>query len=236
MDQRRVDQGVLALWCHELGTLMDLGVPVLSALEVVAQQIEPLAPVTVQLESCVQAGDSLAHRIAEMDEVFPPLLRAAALAGEAHERLAEALLAVAECLRQSARLGVARTSRERLAELAEQATPAPAVVLSKQLLTEAVETGARRLRITGGSEGGLVEAEVGGTWQVLEEVDRGQFAPLCRRLKLMAAIPYWISEPAVGTIRLSTADSGDWDVAVQAIPDEDRIGQHIEMTFVPRAD
>lgn len=234
MEQRGVERAILALWCRELGTLLRLEVPVLSALEVVAQEIEPLAPVTVALETSVQAGDSLAERVAELDEVFPPLLRAAVLAGEAHGRLADALLGVADCLQSAAELGVAPTSRARLAELAEQSAPAPAVVLSRRLLNEAIDQGARRLRVTGGADGGLAEVEVGGTWQRLEEIDAEIFGPLCRRVKLMAEIPYWISEPAVGTIRLSTAERGEWNVAVQAIPDDDGIGQHIDMTLVPR--
>lgn len=234
MDQRRVERAVTALWCRELGALLLLDVPVLGALEVVAQEIEPLAAVTVALQSSVQAGDSLGQRIAEFDEVFPPILRAAALAGEANGRLAEALVAVSECLQQSASLNIPRTSRERLAELAEQTAPAPAVTVSRRLINRAIEVGARRLRLTGGSEGGVAEVELGGRWQELQEIDPALFGPLCRRVKLMADIPYWISEPAVGTIQLNTAEQGEWTVAVQAIPDEDGIGQHIEMTLMPR--
>jgi hypothetical protein len=234
MDQRRVDRAVMALWCRELGELLLLDVPVLGALEVVAQEIEPLAAVSVSLQASVQAGDSLGQRIAEFDEVFPPIVRAAAIAGQANGRLAEALVAVAGCLRESAALSIPRTSRERLAELAEMAAPTPAVAMSRRLINRAIEMGARRMRLTGGSEGGLAEAEVGGRWQELQEIDRMLFGPLCRRMKLMADIPYWIAEPAVGTMRINTAEQGEWTVAVQAIPDEDGIGQHIEMTLMER--
>jgi type II secretory ATPase GspE/PulE/Tfp pilus assembly ATPase PilB-like protein len=234
MDQRRVDRAVIALWCRELGTLLALDVPVLAALEVVAQEIEPLAAVSVQLQASVQAGDALGQRIAEFDDVFPPIVRAAALAGQAHGHLGEALAEVADCLEQSAKLDVPRTSRERLAELAEEAAPAPAVMVSRRLINEAIELGARRIRLTGGSEGGLAEAEVGGAWQEMREIDRALFGPLCRRVKLLADIPYWIAEPAVGTIQLTTTEQGEWNVAVQTIPDEDGIGQHIEMTLMPR--
>ncbi|NLO07742.1 MAG: hypothetical protein GX131_18135 [candidate division WS1 bacterium] len=233
MDQQRVERAVLALWCRELGTLLRLDVPVLSALEVVAQEIEALAPVTVSLEISVQAGDSLGQRIAEFGDVFPPLVRAAVLAGEANGRLGDALVAAGECLQQAASLNVTRTTRERLAELAERAAPAPAVIVSRRLLTRAIELGARRLRITGGAEGGVAEAEVGGRWQAMQEIDRVLFGALCRRLKLMADIPYWIAEPAVGTIHLNL-DETDWDIAVQAIPDDDGIGQHVEMALTPR--
>ena len=233
MDQRRIDRAVIALWCQELGTLLQLGVPVTGALEVVAREIEPLAAVTVQLQASVQIGDSLGQRIAELDHIFPPLLRAAALAGEANARLADALVAVAECLTQSAELNVAQTSRERLAELAEEAAPAPAVAVSRELIDDALEMGARRIRLTGGPGGGVAEAEVNGRWQQIREIDPTLFAPLVRRVKLMADIAYWIAEPAVGTMQLST-DAGRWTVAVQAIPEPDGGGQHIEMTLMPR--
>ena len=234
MEQRRVERAVMALWCRELGELLLLDVPTLGALEVVAQEIEPLAAVTVALQASVQAGDSLGQRIAEFDDVFPPILRAAALAGEANGRLPEALVVVGECLQQSAALNVPRTTRERLAELAEQSAPAPAVAISRRLIIRAIELGARRLRLAGGSEGGVAEVEVCGRWQELQQIDCGLFAPLCRRIKLMADIPYWIAEPSVGTIQFNTAEQGDWTLAVQAIPDEDGIGQHVEMTLMPR--
>ena len=235
MSQRNnADRAILALWCRELGTLLKAGVPMLGALEVVAQEIDPLAAVTVSLEASIQTGDSLAQRMAAMDEVFPPLLRAAVLAGEAHDCVPETLLEVADCLAEAAALGVARTPRERLAELAEREAAAPAVVRARALISSAIEMGASRLRLTGGADGGVAEVHTGGRWQTVEEIDRGLFATLCRRIKLMADIPYWISEPAVGTIRLNTADHGSWDVAVQAIPDDDGVGQQIEMTLVPR--
>jgi type II secretory ATPase GspE/PulE/Tfp pilus assembly ATPase PilB-like protein len=232
MDQRRIDRAIVALWCRELGTLLQLGVPVPGALEVVAREIEPLAPVTVKLQASAQVGDPLGQRIAEFDDVFPPIVRAAALAGEANGRLGTALEAVAGCLRESAALNVAHTSRERLAELAEAAAPAPAVTVSRRLLDEAIELGARRVRLTGGPGGGVAEAQVDGRWQKLREIDPALFDPLCRRVKLMADIAYWIAEPAVGTIQLTT-EQGRWSVAVQAIPDDDGVSQHIEMTLMP---
>jgi len=234
MERRRIDRAVLALWCRELGALLRLEVPALSALEVVAQEIEPLAAATVALQTAVQGGDSLARRIAGMHEVFPPVVRAAVLTGEATGRLPEALSAAGDCLAEQARLNVTPTTAARLAELAEQTAPAPAVLLARRLLGRAIELGAPRLRITGGAQGGTAEAEVGGRWEVLEQVEPEVFGALCRRVKLMADIPYWIVEPAVGTIHLNTAEQGTWTLAVQAIPDDDGVGQHIEMTVIAR--
>ena len=34
-------------------------------------------------------------------------------------------------------------------------------------------------------------------------------------------------------MRLSTAEHGDWNVMVQAIPDDDGVGQRIELTLRP---
>ncbi len=234
MNQHDEDRAVLALWCRELGTLLKAGMPLLGALEVVAQEIEPLAPVSVALESSVQAGDSLAHRIARMDDVFPPLLRAAMLAADAHDRIPQALIEVADCLAEAASLGVARTPRERLAELAEQEAAAPAVVRARELIAEAIEIGAGRLRLSGGADGGVAEAHMRGRWQLLEDIDGGLFSALCRRIKLMAEIPYWIAEPAVGTIDLNTAEYGEWTIPVQVIPGGDGGGERIEMTLVPQ--
>ncbi len=234
MEQRRIDAAVLALWCRELGTLLRLDVPMLSALEVLAQEIEPLAHVTVALETAVQAGESLARRIAGMSDVFPPVVRAAVLTGEATGQLAEALVAVADCVAEQARLGVPATSSARLAELAEQTAPAPAVLLSRRLINQAIELGARRLRISGSAEGATAQAEVGGRWQTLQAIEPEVFGALCRRIKLMADIPYWIAEPAVGTIHLETAENGAWNIAVQAVPDDDGVGQHIDMTLIAR--
>jgi len=227
------DRAVVALWCRELGTLLRLEMPILAALQVVAEEIEPMAEVTVGIEADVRGGDSLAQCIARHAAVFPPLVRSAALAGEAYQRLADALLSAGECLERAAQLGVRPTDRERLAELAERAAPAPAVEVAREVLLRAIKDGARELRIRGGADGGRVEAELGGAWRVITDVEADLFGPLCRRLKLMANIPYWIAEPSVGTIHLSTDDRGEWDVAVRAIPDPDGVGQSIHMTLMP---
>jgi hypothetical protein len=234
MSADRPSDALVALWCRELGLLLDLEVPVLAALQVVAEEIEPLAEVSVSLEVEVRGGDSLARCIARRDLVFPALVRSTVLAGDAYERLPEALLGAAGCLERAAAIGVERTGREVLAELAERAAPAPAVETARELLLEAIEMDAREVRVRGGVDGGRVEAELGGAWRVIREVEPDLFGPLCRRFKLMANIPYWIAEPSVGTIHLVTDAVGDWDVAVRAIPGPDGVDQSIDLTLLPR--
>ncbi len=225
---------LVALWCRELGLLLDLVIPVLAALQVVAEEIEPLAEVSVSLEAEVRGGDSLGRCIARRDLVFPALVRSAVLAGETYERMPEALLGAAGCLERAAVIGAERTVREALAQLTERAAPSPAVETARNLLVEAIEMGAREVRVRGGADGGRVEAELGGAWRVIREVEPDLFGPLCRRFKLMANIPYWIAEPSVGTIHLVTDAEGDWDVAVRAIPGPDGVDQSIDLTLLPR--
>ena len=228
------DEALVALWCRELGMLLDLGVPVLAALQVIAEEIAPLAEVSVTLEREVRGGESLGRCMGRRADVFPPLVRSAVLAGEAYERLPEALLGVAGCLERAGQLGVQRTDPERLAELVDRAAPAPAVEAARDILFDAIRMDAREVRVHGGPQGGLAEAELGGAWRVITDVDADLFGPLCRRFKLMANIPYWITEPSVGTIHISDEDLGEWDVAVRAIPGDDGVSQSIDMTLTPR--
>lgn len=234
MAEGEVDRAVVGLWCRELGTLLQLEVPAAAALGIVAQELGPMAEATMSLLAEVESGESLAESIAARGGVFPPLVRAAALAGERIGRLPQALLEVGEALRQGAELGVAPTTKARLSELAADAAISPAVALSRRLLLTAIERGAQEMRVSGGSEGGVVEVKLSGAWQIMEEVGADIFGPLCRRLKLMAEIPYWIAEPAVGTMFIKTPEGEGWDVAVRAIPDEDGGGQTIDMTLTAR--
>ncbi len=225
---------LVALWCRELGTLLDLDVPVLAALQVVAEEIAPLAEVSLGLEREVRGGESLAQCMGRRGDVFPALVRSAALAGEAYERLPDALINTAGCLQLASEIGVSRTDREHLAELAERAAPAPAVEAGRDILFEAIRMGSREVRIQGDADGGRAEVELGGAWRVIREVEADLFGPLCRRFKLMANIPYWITEPSVGTIHLADEDMGSWHVAVRAIPGGDGVSQSIDMTLMPR--
>jgi len=193
-----------------------------------------MAEVSMSLLAEVEAGKSLADAIAESAGSFPPLLRALALAGERAGKLHEALAQVAECLTEADRLGVEPTSERQFGQLAGSTTVAPAVALASRLLRAAIEADAAELRLTGGTFGGRAEVKLSGTWRVLEEVGRDMFGPLCRRFKLMAQIPYWIAEPAVGSFPFETPEDETWDVAVRTIPEEAGSGQRIDMTLKPR--
>ncbi len=236
MGDKGVDRAVVALWCRELGTLLELEVPAAAALGVLAQEIAPMAEVSMSLLAEVEAGQGLAEGIGGYPEVFPPLVRAAVLAGERIGQLPQAFREVAYSLKQADELGVEATPEEMLTELAENVAIAPAVALSRRLLLTAIERDAREMRITGGREGGAVEVKLSGAWQVLQEVGRELFGPLCRRFKLMAEIPYWIAEPAVGSIFIETPEGEGWDVAVRTIPDERGEGQSIDLTLTPRSE
>ena len=234
MGHKGADRVVVGLWCRQVGALLRYDVPPAAALGIVAQEIASMAEASMSLLVEVETGTSLAEAIAEMSKVFPPLVRAAALAGARAGRLGEALIEAAECLLKAAELGVEPTDERQLAELAESATVAPAVALARRLLVDAIDRDALELRVTGGAQGGVAEVQLSGAWRVLEEVDAELFGPLCRRFKLMAQIPYWITEPAVGTFRFDTPDGRPFEIAVRTIPDEAGAGQTIDMTLTPR--
>ncbi len=236
MAESSATREVLSLWCRELGTLLRYEVPPAAALGIVAQEIAPMAEISMSLLVKVEAGKALAEAIAESPGVFPPLVRAAALAGERAGKLHEALAEAGECLRDAARLGVQPTSERQFGELAANATVAPAVALAARLLVAAIDSDAAELRLTSSDLGGLAEVKLSGTWRVLEEVQRELFGPLCRRFKLMAQIPYWIAEPAVGTFAFETPRGETWDVAVRTLPGEADSDQRINMTLTPRTE
>ena len=195
-----------------------------------------MAETSMSLLMKVEAGKGLAEAIAESSTIFPPLVRAAALAGERAGKLHEALVEAGECLKEAARLGVEPTSERQFGELADNATIAPAVALATRLLVAAIDSDAAELRLIGGVFGGLAEVKLSGTWRVLEEVERDTFGPLCRRFKLLAQIPYWIAEPAVGSFAFETPRGETWDVAVRTLPEEADSGQRINLTLTPRTE
>lgn len=236
MADRSVDREIVALWCREVGALLRYEVPSAAALGIVAQELAPMAEISMSLLVKVEAGKGLAEAIAESPSVFPPLVRAAALAGERAGNLAEALVEAGDCLREAARLSVEPTSERQFGELAENAAVAPAVALAARLLVAAIDSDGAELRLTGSDFGGLAEVRLSGTWRILEEVERDIFGPLCRRFKLMAQIPYWIAEPAVGTFAFETPHGEMWDVAVRTLPEEADSGQRINMTLTPRTE
>ncbi len=103
---RRVPQRTLAYVTHQLADLLGGGLPLLSALTMLAKQIEQpyLQRVIEELASAVRDGRSLSDALADQPSVFPPLYRSMVKAGEVSGGLEQALSRLAELGEQEAEL------------------------------------------------------------------------------------------------------------------------------------
>jgi len=95
---RRISPQTLAYMTHQLADLLGGGLPLLSALTLLAKQTEHarLRRVIESLAASVRDGRSLSEAIAEHPTLFPPLYRSMVKAGEAGGALEPALKRLAE--------------------------------------------------------------------------------------------------------------------------------------------
>ncbi len=102
----RVGLDDLAIFCRQMATLVDAGIPILSGLEAVAEQLENLVlrNVVVKIREDVEGGTNLTAAVAKQSHVFSPLFISMMRAGEASGHLAEVLDRLATYLEKSAAL------------------------------------------------------------------------------------------------------------------------------------
>ena len=95
---RRVSQRTLAYTTHQLADLLGGGLPLLSALMLLAKQTEQpsLRRVIESLASAVRDGRAFSDALAEHPTIFPPLYRSMVRAGETAGGLEPALSRLAE--------------------------------------------------------------------------------------------------------------------------------------------
>ena len=96
----------LAIFCRQMATLVDAGIPILGGLDAVAEQMEnrALRNVVVKIREDVEGGTNLTAAIAKQSHVFSPLFVSMMRAGEASGHLAEVLDRLATYLEKSAAL------------------------------------------------------------------------------------------------------------------------------------
>jgi type II secretory pathway component PulF len=89
---------VLATLTQQLADLLGGGLPLLSALNLLAKQVEPAAlqPVVEAVANAVRDGRALSEALAEHPRVFPALYRSMVKAGEASGTLEQTLARLAE--------------------------------------------------------------------------------------------------------------------------------------------
>jgi type IV pilus assembly protein PilC len=102
----RVRLDDLAIFCRQMATLVDAGVPVVSGLEAVAQQLEnrTLREVILRVRNDVEAGTGLTAAIAKQSAVFSHLFVSMIKSGEVSGHLSEVLERLAVYLEKSAAL------------------------------------------------------------------------------------------------------------------------------------
>ena len=95
---RRISSRTLAYTTHQLADLLGGGLPLLSALTLLANQTEhaALCRVIGSLAAAVRDGRSLSEALADHPRVFPPLYRSLVKAGEVGGGLEQALNRLAE--------------------------------------------------------------------------------------------------------------------------------------------
>ncbi|MBI4597685.1 MAG: type II secretion system F family protein [Candidatus Omnitrophica bacterium] len=103
---RRVSARTLAYVTHQLADLLGGGLPLLSALTVLARQIEQpgLARVIESVANGVRDGRTFSEALADYPSVFPPLYRSMVKAGETGGGLERTLVRLAELAEQEAEM------------------------------------------------------------------------------------------------------------------------------------
>ncbi len=102
----RIGMDDLAVFARQMATLVDAGIPIVSGLEAVAEQLEnkSLREVVNRVREAVEGGTNLTAAIAKQSAVFSPLFVSMVKAGEASGHLAEILERLATYLEKSASL------------------------------------------------------------------------------------------------------------------------------------
>jgi len=98
MHQKRIKSADMAAFCWELATLLEGGIPVTTALDTIAQDIENLRLRRILQQLCekVKRGQSFSETVAESPKVFNRLSCAIILAGETSGNLSAAMNKLAE--------------------------------------------------------------------------------------------------------------------------------------------
>ena len=102
----RVKTDDLAIFARQMATLVDAGIPIVSGLEAVADQVDSvkLRQVVRKIYEAVEGGMDLTSSIAKQSSVFSPLFVSMVKAGEASGHLSEVLDRLATYLEKTAAL------------------------------------------------------------------------------------------------------------------------------------
>jgi hypothetical protein len=219
---------LMAAWCRRLALLLELGVPLLQALEITGDSVGELGEVMIPLCARVRMGEGLSEALGRQGEDFPAYFQAAIVAGEHTDRLPEALRGFAEVLVAERHLEVHPAA----VSLATGVPEPPAVRYVHDLLGRAGAEGATEVHLEAGADSLSVKFKVRGRWEPAEALEVTDPAAVVRRLLMLADIPYWIKEPAVGAMRL-WIDGREYNLGVRAIPSPEEGWERLELDLRP---
>jgi len=219
---------LLAAWCRRLALLLELGVPLLQALEISGDAVGELAEIMIPLCARVRMGESLSEALGRQGEAFSPYFRAAVLAGEHADAVPEALRGLAQILEAERLIEV----RPAAVSLATGAPESPAVRYTHEVLAKATAAQATEVHLAATERAVTSQLKVHGRWQPEESTPMADPHAVVRRLLMLADIPYWIKDPAVGALRL-WVEGREYDLGVRAIPNPEGGWERVELDLRP---
>lgn len=219
---------LLAAWCRRLALLLDLGVPLLQALEITGDSVGELSEIMLPLCARVRMGEALSEALARQGEAFSAYFQTAVLAGEHSDQLPAALAGLAEILEAERSLEIHPAA----VSLATGAPEPPAVRYTRELLARAAAESATEVHLWVSGDSIVSQLKVRGRWE--PEVTSAEPEPhaIIRRMLMLADIPYWIRNPAVGAMRL-WIDGREYNLGVRAIPGAEGGWERLELDLRP---
>ena len=219
---------LLAAWCRRLALLLELGVPLLQAVEITGDSVGELSEVMLPLCARVRMGEALSEALARQADAFSSYFQAAILAGEHSDQLPAALWGMAAILESERLLEIHPAA----VSLATGAPEPPAVRYARELLARAAAENASELHLWVSGETLTSQLKVRGRWQPEEVSDEADPHAIIRRMLMLADIPYWIRNAAVGAMRL-WIDGREYNLGVRAIPGPEGGWERLELDLRP---
>ncbi len=214
----RGPEGEAARFWRTFALLLSSGVPILHALELVAETVGwiELSNATRQIRQSVKDGADMSSAMKGFPEVFPtPVCEAVAL-GEEEGELDRWALRIAEALEKDDLYSL--TARRTDAEAAE-AQRGPVVQLVNCVLLEAIRQRASDIHLDPTEQGhGRARLRIDGVLRDTDAIPKDAFAKLVNRLKIMSALD--LAErrvPQTGRISL-TINREPFDLRVSVVP------------------
>jgi general secretion pathway protein E len=221
-------EGEHARYWRVLALLLSSGVPILQALDLVADTVGwiELANATRAIRKAVADGQDVYRAMREFPGVFPEPIWAAVAKGESEGELDRQAARIAEALEADDLLSLVTETGE--AEAGER----PGAEAVNKLLLEAIGRRASDIHLDPTEIGGKVRLRIDGALQEIARPAREEFGRIVNRVKLMSALD--VTErrlPQDGRIMVAFAGRQcDFRVSVMPV----HLGERIVLRILPR--